>query len=91
MSIQTIGAIINVLKWTYDHRQEESIAAEVGIHFLRHVEHLVVKHHTSLDDLLVHADKSLTAYNKSNKSNVGSSSSSEPNVTTVSKNTTNIR
>lgn len=79
MSPETIGTVINVLKWAYDHRKEELEATEIGIHFLRRIEHLVVKHNTTLDDLLVHADKALQDYNQQK---LGSSSNSSTNSTT---------
>ena len=66
MSIETISTIINILKWTYEHREEEAQAAELGIHFLRRVEHSVVHHKTDLDTFLVEADKALVSYNEKN-------------------------
>ena len=72
MSIQTIGTIINVLKWAYEHRQEEAQAAELGIHFLRRIEHSIVHHKTDLDTFLVEADKALVKYNEKQNKNLDS-------------------
>ena len=66
MSVETVGTIINVLKWAYEHRKEEAQAAELGIHFLRRVEHSLVHHKTDLDTFLVEADKALVSYNAKN-------------------------
>ena len=77
MSIGTVSTVIEILKWAYDHRKEEAEAAELGIHFLRRIEHSIIHHKTDLDTFLVEADKALVKYNeKNNLSSTNRSSSS---------------
>lgn len=55
-----INAIIEGLIWVARHRKEIASDAECGVHFIRRVEHLLVKHKTTADTILVEADKALT-------------------------------
>lgn len=55
-----IGLIIEGLKFIVEHRHEIAADAECAIHFMRRVEHTIVKHQTTADDILVSADSALT-------------------------------
>ena len=62
-----IGTVVNALTWVIEHRHEIASDAESAVHFLRRVEHLKVKHRTTADDVLVQADKALTALRDATK------------------------
>ena len=47
-----IEAIIEGLIWVGRHRKEIASDAECGVHFIRRVEHLLVKHKTTADTIL---------------------------------------
>ena len=51
----------------YENRKVISPPLEAAIHLLRRVEHGVVKHKTTADNLLVAGEKALHEYNQKNK------------------------
>ena len=58
-----ISLALEAIKYGINHRKEIAQGAEVGIHVLRRIEHLCVKHKTTADDILMHADAALHEYN----------------------------
>ena len=61
------GVIVEALEFAVNHRKEIASDAEAAIHFVRRVEHLVVKHGTTCDKVLVEADKALSKLVQSEK------------------------
>ena len=51
------------LEYGLAHRKEIAESAEIGVHVLRRIEHLIVKHNTTADQILVAAEKGLHDYN----------------------------
>ena len=62
-----IQLAVDGLSYAIKHRKQIAEGAEVGIHVLRRIEHLCVKHETTADDLLVKADEALHKYNSEQK------------------------
>ena len=56
------GVVVSALTYAMKHRKELAADAECAIHLIRRIEHTVVKHRTTADDVLVAADKALTRY-----------------------------
>ena len=53
------GAIVTGLAYVAEHKEELAKDAEIGIHFIRRVEHLVVHHRTTADTILKYAEEAL--------------------------------
>ena len=62
-----ITMAVQGLSYAIEHKREIALGAEVGIHAIRRLEHLCVKHQTTVDDLLVAADDALHKYNQTQK------------------------
>lgn len=54
-----IGLVVQGLEFAIQHRKELAADAEACIHFIRRVEHLIVKHDTTADKILVASDEAL--------------------------------
>ena len=67
MNSQWIQLAVEGLTYAVEHRKELAEGAEVGIHVIRRLEHLCVKHTTTVDELLVSADHALHVYNENQK------------------------
>ena len=55
------GLIVDCLSYAVEHRKELAKDAEIGIHLIRRLEHICVKHSTTADKVLVAAGDALGA------------------------------
>ena len=55
------ATIVEALGYVIEHRKELAKDAEIGIHLIRRIEHLCVRHSTTADKVLVAAGDALSA------------------------------
>ena len=67
--MEWVSLAVEGLEYGIEHRKELAKGAECGIHVLRRIEHLAVKHKTTADRILMAAEKALHEYNSKKEEN----------------------